>query len=204
MLTRGSKIEVHTNKKSINILNDKNRQVIILGTKGFFEGIDVPGDGLCCVMLDKLPNHSPEYPILRAVTTYQHKMYQDFNYPQLCIKVKQIYGRLVRSIYDYGYFIILDPGENPYTIKNLQRDLNGPPIESMPSAKVLNMMDTDYKNWKRRNLNLIIKKLRSENKDIASAFEVEAKKHKMFWELERVDNGVYHFKNIDYELSGKL
>ena len=74
----------------------------------------------------------------------------------------------------------------------------------MPSAKVLNMMDTDYKNWKRRNLNLIIKKLRSENKDIASAFEVEAKKHKMFWELERVDNGVYHFKNIDYELSGKL
>lgn len=204
MLTRGSKIEVHTNKKSINILNDKNRQVIILGTKGFFEGIDVPGDGLCCVMLDKLPNHSPEYPILRAVTTYQHKMYQDFNYPQLCIKVKQIYGRLVRSIYDYGYFIILDPGENPYTIKNLQRDLNGPPIESMPSAKVLDMMDTDYKNWKRRNLNLIIKKLRSENKDIASAFEVEAKKHKMFWELERVDNGVYHFKNIDYELSGKL
>ena len=74
MLTRGSKIEVHTNKKSINILNDKNRQAIILGTKGFFEGIDVPGDGLSCVMPDKLPNHSPEYPILRAVTTYHHNV----------------------------------------------------------------------------------------------------------------------------------
>lgn len=204
MLTRGSKIEVHTNKKAINILNDKNRQAIILGTKGFFEGIDVPGDGLSCVMLDKLPNHSPEYPILRAVTTYQNKMYQDFNYPQLCIKVKQIYGRLVRSIYDYGYFIILDPGENPYTIRNLQRDLNGPQIESVQSIKVLEMMNKDYNNWKKRNLNLIIKKLQSENKDIALEFEGESKKHKMFWELEKVDHGIYHFKNIDYELSGRV
>ncbi|WP_294403707.1 helicase C-terminal domain-containing protein [uncultured Clostridium sp.] len=204
MLTRGSKIEVHTNKKAISILNDKNRQVVILGTKGFFEGIDVPGDGLSCVMLDKLPNHSPEYPILRAVTTYQHKMYQDFNYPQLCIKVKQIYGRLVRSIYDYGYFIILDPGENQYTIINLQRDLNGPVIQSIPSSKVLEMMDGDYQNWKKRNLNIMIKKLQSEKKDIAAHFAGESKKHKMFWELESVENGVYNFKNMDYELSGKL
>lgn len=204
MLTRGSKIEVHTNKKSINILNDKNRQAIILGTKGFFEGIDVPGDGLSCVMLDKLPNHSPEYPILRAVTTYQHKMYQDFNYPQLCIKVKQIYGRLVRSTFDYGYFIILDPGENQYTIRNLQRDLGGPVIESTTSLKVLEGMESDYNNWKKRNLNIMIKKLQREKKDIGLEFEGESKKHKMFWELEGVENGIYNFKNINYELKGKL
>ena len=204
MLTRGSKIEVHTNKKSINILNDKNRQAIILGTKGFFEGIDVPGDGLSCVMLDKLPNHSPEYPILRAVTTYQHKMYQDFNYPQLCIKVKQIYGRLVRSTFDYGYFIILDPGENQYTLRNLQRDLGGPVIESTTSLKVLEGMESDYNNWKKRNLNIMIKKLQREKKDIGVEFEGESKKHKMFWELEGVENGIYNFKNINYELKGKL
>ena len=57
MLTRGSKIEIHMNKKSINALKDKDRTVVILGSKGFFEGIDVPGDGLNCVMLDKLPNY---------------------------------------------------------------------------------------------------------------------------------------------------
>ena len=204
MLIRGSKIEVHTNKSSISTLNDKSRQVIILGTKGFFEGIDIPGDGLSCVMLDKLPNYSPEYPILRAVTTYQHKMYQDFNYPQLCIKVKQIYGRLIRSIYDYGYFIILDPGENQYTIRNLQRDLNGPQIESIDSKKVLNIMKYDYDNWKRRNLNLVIKKMKHENKDIETEFNIEIKKHKLFWELEKVENGIYHFKNIDYKLIGKI
>lgn len=204
MLTRGSKIEVHTNKKSINILNDKNRNAIILGTKVFFEGIDVPGDGLSCVMLDKLPNHSPEYPILRAVTKYQHKNYQDFNYPQLCIKVKQIYGRLVRSTYDYGYFIILDPGENQYTIRNLQRDLNGPEIESEYSSKVLENIKLDYNNWKRRNLNLMIKKLKVEKKNINLEFENEAKKLKMFWELKSVEKGVYTFKNIDYELKGRI
>src|SRR5471030_1676321 len=104
LLTRGTKIEVHCNKKSIGALNDKNRQVVILGSKVFFEGIDVPGDALSCVMLDKIPNYSPEYPILRAITTYQKKGYQDVNYPQVCIKTKQIYGRLIRSTLDYGYF----------------------------------------------------------------------------------------------------
>ncbi len=155
-------------------------------------------------MLDKLPNHSPEYPILRAVTTYQHKMYQDFNYPQLCIKVKQIYGRLVRSTFDYGYFIILDPGENQYTLRNLQRDLGGPVIESTTSLKVLEGMESDYNNWKKRNLNIMIKKLQREKKDIGVEFEGESKKHKMFWELEGVENGIYNFKNINYELKGKL
>lgn len=204
MLTRGSKIEIHTSKKSINILNDKDRQAIILGTKGFFEGIDVPGDGLSCVMLDKLPNHSPEYPILRAVTTYQNKMYQDFNYPQLCIKVKQIYGRLIRSVYDYGYFIILDPGENPYTIRNLQRDLGGPDIENESSHKVLKMIEHDYKQWKKRNLNMIIKNMKINNKNIEEEFNNEAKKLKMFWELDFVDNGNYHFKNMNYRLNGRI
>ncbi|MGN0143576.1 MAG: helicase C-terminal domain-containing protein [Clostridium sp.] len=204
MLTRGSKIEIHKSKKSINILNDKDRQAIILGTKGFFEGIDVPGDGLSCVMLDKLPNHSPEYPILRAVTTYQNKNYQDFNYPQLCIKVKQIYGRLIRSMYDYGYFIILDPGENAHTIKNLQRDLNGPAIKSEQSSRVLQMMEDDYRQWKKRNLNIMIKNMKINKRDIPSEFNDEAQKLKMFWELDSVDNGVYHFKNLNYRLSGRI
>ena len=65
-------------------------------------------------------------------------------------------------------------------------------------------MDGDYQNWKKRNLNIMIKKLQSEKKDIAAHFAGESKKHKMFWELESVENGVYNFKNMDYELSGKL
>lgn len=204
LLTRGTKIEVHTNKKSIGALNDKDRQVIVLGSKGFFEGIDVPGDALTCVMLDKLPNYSPEYPILRAVTSYQKKGYQDVNYPQLCIKVKQIYGRLIRSTFDYGYFIILDPGQNAFTIRNLERDLGGPRIESSKASTVLSIMESDYNNWKRNNLNTIIKNMKKNNQIIQEDFNIESKKNKQFWELIKVEKGDYTFKNVNFTLKGKI
>ncbi|WP_297425493.1 helicase C-terminal domain-containing protein [Clostridium sp.] len=204
LLTRGSKIEVHVSKKSVVALNDKNRQVIILGSKGFFEGIDVPGDALSCVMLDKIPNYSPEFPILRAITTYQNKAYQDVNYPQVCIKTKQIYGRLIRSTFDYGYFIILDPGQNSYTLRNLERDLNGPSIEISTTSKILSEMEFDYNNWKRININTIINNIKKNNKNLQEEFNNESKKHKMFWELYKVDNGEYYFENINFKLNGKI
>ncbi|MBN7575761.1 exonuclease [Clostridium sp. 2-1] len=204
LLTRGTKIEVHMSKKSVRALNDKNRQVIILGSKGFFEGIDVPGDALSCVMLDKIPNYSPEYPILRAITTYQKKGYQDVNYPQVCIKAKQIYGRLIRSTFDYGYFIILDPGQNSYTIRNLERDLNGPSIEFSTTTKVLSEMEFDYNNWRRNNINIIINNIKKNNRSIEDEFNNEAKKHKLFWELLKVENGMYYFENINFKLNGKI
>ncbi|MBE6089881.1 MAG: DEAD/DEAH box helicase [Clostridium beijerinckii] len=204
LLTRGTKIEVHMSKKSVRALNDKNRQVIILGSKGFFEGIDVPGDALSCVMLDKIPNYSPEYPILRAITTYQKKGYQDVNYPQVCIKAKQIYGRLIRSTFDYGYFIILDPGQNSYTIRNLERDLNGPSIEFSSTTKVLSEMEFDYNNWRRNNINTIINNIKKSNKSIKEEFNNEAKKHKLFWELLKVENDMYYFENINFKLNGKI
>jgi len=204
MLTRGSKIEVHMNKKAINALRDKDRQIIILGSKGFFEGIDVPGDGLSCVMLDKLPNYSPDYPILRAIRAYQNKQYRDVNYPQVCIKVKQIYGRLIRSIYDYGYFIILDPGQNDLTLRNLERDLGGPRIESISSKKLLNDIEFDYNNWKRKNLNSIIINMKKEKRDIKEEFNDESQKHKLFWNLEKVEDDKYYFKNMNFKINGKL
>jgi ATP-dependent DNA helicase DinG len=204
LLTRGTKIEVHISKKSVSALNDLNRQVIILGSKGFFEGIDVPGDALSCVMLDKIPNYSPEYPILRAITTYQKKNYQDVNYPQVCIKVKQIYGRLIRSTFDYGYFIILDPGQNANTIRNLERDLGGPSIEHTSTQKVLSEMQFDYNNWKRSNINNIINNMKKNNKNLVEDFNNEAKKHKLFWELSKVENDEFYFENIDFKLNGKI
>ncbi|WP_238917330.1 helicase C-terminal domain-containing protein [Clostridium sp. YIM B02555] len=204
LLTRGTKIEVHISKKSVSALNDSNRQVIILGSKGFFEGIDVPGDALSCVMLDKIPNYSPEYPILRAITTYQKKNYQDVNYPQVCIKVKQIYGRLIRSTFDYGYFIILDPGQNANTIRNLERDLGGPSIEHTSTQKVLSEMQFDYNNWKRSNINNIINNMKKNNKNLVEDFNNEAKKHKLFWELSKVENDEFYFENMDFKLNGKI
>ncbi|NYC73631.1 hypothetical protein DE167_004197 [Clostridium beijerinckii] len=48
--------------------------------------------------IDKIPNYSPEYPILRAITTYQKKGYQDVNYPQVCIKLSKYMADLLEAL----------------------------------------------------------------------------------------------------------
>lgn len=147
---KGTKLEVHTSKKAIKYLNDFNKEVIILGSKGFFEGIDVPGESLTCVILDKLPNKSLSDPLLKAKTIYKKMKYVDVNYPQACISVKQAYGRLIRSKSDYGYFCVLDGGKNINTINKLESDLLGPKFETCSSSHILKRIDADFYNWKKK------------------------------------------------------
>lgn len=196
-LIAGTRIEVHTNKKSIRYLKDKNRQIVILGSKGFFEGIDVPGDWLTAVILDKLPNKSIEDPLLKAITSYRQKDYKYVNYPQLCIKVKQVYGRLIRSIMDYGYFCILDGGQNSKTLWQLERDLCGPKFIRCSTNTILRNIDEDYKRWRMENLSNLIKKSGSNNIDIINNFNIEAQKMKSFWEIMTESNNVkFKFINL--------
>lgn len=116
-------IEIYMNKKYIKLLKDLNKKCVILGSKGCFEGVDVPGDGLTCVTLDKIPNLNPKDPLYSTIMTKYNKTYYDVNQPQMIIKLKQAMGRILRSKYDYGCFIVFDMGrrENLYRI---QKDLH--------------------------------------------------------------------------------
>lgn len=198
-LTKGTTIELHTNKKALKYLKDRNRQIIMLGTKGFFEGIDLPGDALNCVIIDKLPNHNVENPLVKAITTYEHKKYYEVNYPQLCIKVKQSYGRLIRSNLDYGYFVILDGGTNNITLRKLEQDLGGPIIENIKSNELLSSMENDYRKWKMDSLRSLLTNLRGLEKDIPSSINAEAIRNNLFWEFKKYGewNTEWYFKNIN-------
>ena len=66
LIVKDTDFEVYTSKKAIHLLNDINKKVIILGTKGFFGGIDIPGDALSCVIVDKIPNINPKDPLFKA------------------------------------------------------------------------------------------------------------------------------------------
>lgn len=145
----GTRLEVFTSKKAIPYLKDMSREIILLGTKGFFEGIDIPGDALNCVMVDKIPNINPTDPLYKALKEYSGIYYNEYNYPRICIKIKQGYGRLIRSIFDYGYFIILDGGTNEKTINFLERDIGGPKIKSMWANDIINNIERDYDNWRK-------------------------------------------------------
>lgn len=199
-LVKGTQIEIHTNKKSIAYLKDKNKQVIILGTKGFFEGIDIPGDALTCVMIDKIPNKSLEDPLLKAITTYKNNSYVDVNYPQVCIKMKQVYGRLIRSIMDYGYFCVLDSGENSNLLNRLERDLNGPVFIRKSMKYIIEKSSYDYRRWQLDNLK-VIKEDIEKNDFYIENFNKKAKRKKSFWYCKSNINGNGCYENLDFTVT---
>ena len=98
------------------ILLDEFRQAgnaILLGTSSFWEGVDVRGDALSCVIIDKLPFAAPNDPILEARIKHLRangkNPFTDHQLPQAAIQLKQGIGRLIRDVEDKGLLMICDP-----------------------------------------------------------------------------------------------
>jgi ATP-dependent DNA helicase DinG len=86
---------------------------VLFGTSSFWQGVDVQGDQLSCVIIDRLPFSVPSDPIVIARTKAIEKAggngFFDYQIPHAVIALKQGFGRLVRSKYDHGILAILDP-----------------------------------------------------------------------------------------------
>ena len=198
-LTKGTSVEIFDSKKAIPYLLEEDRQIIILGSKGFFEGIDVPGDALNCVIMDKIPNISPTDPLFKALREYTGIHYGSYNYPKICIKMKQSYGRLIRSTFDYGYFIILDGGTNNATLNSLEKDLGGPRIESRSNKYIYDVVEDDYQRWRRKNLSEILNEVNKES--FSEDFKNRARKNNQFWRISENNEREVVFKNKNYTVA---
>jgi len=86
---------------------------ILFATSSFWQGVDVRGEQLSCVIIDKLPFAVPTDPIVAARTRFIDenggKSFFDYSVPQAIITLKQGVGRLIRSATDKGVIAILDP-----------------------------------------------------------------------------------------------
>ena len=86
---------------------------ILLGTGSFWEGVDVRGEALSCVIIDKLPFASPGEPVMQARLDAIRKAggnpFMDYQLPQAVIALKQGAGRLIRDVNDYGVLMLGDP-----------------------------------------------------------------------------------------------
>jgi len=86
---------------------------ILLGTSSFWEGVDVRGDALSCVIIDKLPFASPGDPVLKARTDALRRQgrnpFVDYQLPNAVIALKQGAGRLIRDVDDRGVLVLCDP-----------------------------------------------------------------------------------------------
>lgn len=85
---------------------------VLLATASFWEGIDVRGDKLTCVIIDKLPFASPDDPLLQArsedVRRQGGDAFAQIQLPQAVIALKQGVGRLIRDVSDKGIMVICD------------------------------------------------------------------------------------------------
>jgi DNA polymerase-3 subunit epsilon/ATP-dependent DNA helicase DinG len=86
----------------------ETERAVLLGTRAFWEGVDVPGEALSVLMIVKLPFDVPSDPIVSARSeTFEDPFYQ-YALPEAILRFRQGFGRLIRTQTDRGVVAILD------------------------------------------------------------------------------------------------
>jgi ATP-dependent DNA helicase DinG len=91
----------------------ETRNAVLFATSSFWQGVDVRGEQLSCVIIDKLPFAVPTDPVVAARQRYIEDLggssFYEYSVPQAIISLKQGLGRLIRSTTDRGVLAVLDP-----------------------------------------------------------------------------------------------
>jgi ATP-dependent DNA helicase DinG len=106
---------------------------VLFGTSSFWQGVDVQGEALSCVIIDKLPFAVPSDPVvaarMKAIESEGRSPFFEYQVPQAVITLKQGFGRLIRSLEDRGVLCLLDP--------RLQRQRYGKVfLDSLPPYRI--------------------------------------------------------------------
>ena len=103
---------IHGERSTLLEAFRRNPKSVLLGANSFWEGIDLPGDTLSCVILVKLPFWPPTLPLIEARSEFLKSQgrdpFQELFLPEAVIRFKQGFGRLIRSKGDRGVVILLD------------------------------------------------------------------------------------------------
>ena len=104
-------------------------RAVLLGTQSFWEGIDLPGEILECVVIARLPFAVPDDPLVQGRAERYEDPFREFHLPQAALRLRQGFGRLIRTRTDRGAVVLLDR-------RALLRDYGAQLLGALPDARV--------------------------------------------------------------------
>ena len=104
-------------------------KAVLLGTRSFWEGVDIPGDALSVLVVVKLPFDVPSEPIIAARSETFDDPFNEYQLPEAILRFRQGFGRLIRTQSDRGVVVILD---KRIITKRYGRSF----LDSLPTCKV--------------------------------------------------------------------
>ncbi len=111
---------------------------VLFATTSFWQGVDVVGEQLSCVIIDKLPFASPSDPVVSARIDHLKNLgenaFSDYQVPVAILMLKQGLGRLIRSASDHGILAVLDS-------RLVERSYGRRFLESLPPARLVHAIE---------------------------------------------------------------
>ncbi|MDC0709799.1 helicase C-terminal domain-containing protein [Stigmatella sp. ncwal1] len=126
--------------RSLAARQERDSGTVLLGTKSFWQGVDIPGRGVACVFIDKLPLEPASRPLVAAREETlarggnEYLGFLQYRMPRALLLLRQGVGRLIRSQGDRGVVVIADPGHPSYR-QHLLEALAGYRVEALPWAQ---------------------------------------------------------------------
>ena len=118
---------------------------LLLGTASFWEGVDLPGDSLQVLLLARLPFNVPTEPVFEARSEqYGEQSFNEYALPEAALRLRQGFGRLIRTRTDRGVVVMLDR-------RVVSRRYGKVFIDSLPDVTLRNVsvidLDRHIENW---------------------------------------------------------
>ena len=150
-LLRGRRVMIQDEESRSSLVETfiREKNAVLVATKSFWEGVDVPGDTLSAVFIDKFPFPAFGSPVEKAVSERYERIrkgssFRAISLPECIIALRQGVGRLIRTVNDSGIIVLFDPRieEGKSYIRTI--------MESLPPCRVTNDYGDVRKFWSER------------------------------------------------------
>ena len=125
-----AQIQGASRQQLLKRFKEPDSNAVLLGTRSFWEGVDVPGPALQALVIPRLPFDVPSDPIFAARSETFENPFYEYSIPEAVLRFRQGFGRLIRRKSDQGVVIVLDK-------RVLTKRYGQSFLEALPPATIL-------------------------------------------------------------------